>query len=187
VQALLGSLRYARAAGAASPGAAEFSIGDAVQVHAYEHSSGLAVTPLRLRYVPVTSRGGAPVELDAPAAADAWSAALGGRMHAGIFRVSSLGIDAFGGAPHYTLTSGDGARALQRSAPHAPGGWAAEFSGGVLARAAARDAPCAARGFAVRPPPFRAGVLCALAFMHRHDTPLFAPTLCRRAAPSAGC
>jgi hypothetical protein len=130
-------------------------VGDAVQVYAYEHGAGLSATPLRLRYVPIaTGRGGggAPVELDPPAAADAWSAALNGRTHAGIFTVSGIGVDAFGGAPHYLLSSPDGARALQRSSAHAPGGWAPQFGGGVLARAAARDAPCAARGFAVRVP-----------------------------------
>ncbi len=106
--------------------------------------------PLKLRLISDSGRT-PPTELDAPPEVAGWSASLGGRLHAGLFRVTRVEEGAAGG-PHYHLVSAaDGARRLERADAHAPGGWAPGFHAGVLARAAARDAPVAARGFAVRP------------------------------------
>lgn len=140
LQALFGSLRAAYGNTAST-----LSAGDAVRVACYERQGRGAPCAVELRLV--TAGGfGEPSYLDPPAPAEAWSAALAERLHAGIFRVSSQGSGEFG-----LCSADDPRRLLQRRDPAAPAGWNATFPAAMLTAAAARDAPVPVRGFAVRP------------------------------------
>lgn len=145
VQALFGSLRAASHSG----GASELRVGDGVRVACYQREGRDAVRAIELRLVPA---GGVSVSgpsyLDPPAPAGAWSAALGERVHAGIFRICS----ANGGC--FTLAAADDARRMlqRREDAVVPAGWTDIFTATMLTAAAARDAPICARGFAVRTP-----------------------------------